>query len=454
MAFLSINPATAVQRAMHPAWNSAQIETTLAQAHTAAPVWRQTSIAERAEYLQAVAKVLRNKRESIASTITAEMGKLRREALAEVEKSVWVCEHYATHAQSLLSDELVESDARRSVITCEALGTVLGIMPWNFPLWQVMRFAAPALMAGNTVLLKHASNVPECALLVQEVFDEANVPRGVFRLLMLRSEQTEQVIADPRVHAVSLTGSESAGRRVAAVAGQHLKKCVLELGGSDPFVVLDDADLDLTVPQAVLSRFQNAGQSCIAAKRMIVAEAIADEFVARFVAQAATLRTGDPADEATRLAPLARDDLRVELQRQVNASQHGGARIVLGGTPQQGPGFFYPATVLDYVCRGTPAWDEELFGPVAAVIRVPDEAQALRVANDSRFGLGGSVWTRDAARGERFARQLVCGAAFVNGVVKSDPRLPIGGVKSSGFGRELGRYGLLEFVNVKTLWLK
>lgn len=452
--FVSIDPTTGVQRGTHPAWSDAQIETALAQATAAAPAWRATPVAQRAVVLHSMARILRSKCEAIADVITAEMGKLRREALAEVEKSAWGCEFYADMAQQFTADEPVATDATRSLISFEPLGTVLAIMPWNFPLWQVLRFAAPALAVGNTALLKHSSNVPECALLIESLFEQAGAPAGVFRTLMIRAKQTERVIADPRIHAITLTGSEAAGRRVAAIAGANLKKCVLELGGSDPFIVLEDADLDYTVSHAVTARFQNAGQSCIAAKRFIVVDGIADAFVQRFAERVAHLQPGDPRADATSLAPLARDDLRGELQRQVSASTAQGATMVVGGAPVTRPGFFFQATVLDHVRPGTPAWSEELFGPVAAVIRVPDATAAVAVANASRFGLGGSVWTQDVARGERVARQLACGAAFVNGMVKSDPRLPFGGVKDSGYGRELSRYGLLEFTNIKTIWIK
>jgi succinate-semialdehyde dehydrogenase/glutarate-semialdehyde dehydrogenase len=339
-------------------------------------------------------------------------------------------------------------------VAYQPLGTVLAVMPWNFPLWQVFRFLAPTLAAGNTGLLKHASNVPQCALAVEELVRAAGFPAGVFRTLMIESARVADVIADPRVHAVTLTGSEPAGREVAACAGRNLKKSVLELGGSDAFVVLEDADLELTVAGAVTSRFLNAGQSCIAAKRFIIVESVAEGFVQRLAAAMIALQAGDPADERTTLAPLARPDLRDELHRQVQASVAAGARLVTGGEAQSGPGAFYPATLLDHVVPGMPAFDEELFGPVAAVIRVAGETQALALANNSRYGLGGSVWTRDSARGERFARKLQSGAAFVNGIVKSDPRLPFGGIKASGYGRELSLLGIREFVNAKTIWIR
>ena len=454
MAYQSINPATGALVDTFASWDAAQCEAALAQAAAAAPGWAATPLAERCRLLRKLAELLREQQESLAQLLTLEMGKLIGESRAEVEKCAQGCEFYAAQAPAFLADELIETDAGNSRVVYQPLGTVLAVMPWNFPLWQVFRFIAPTLAAGNTGLLKHASNVPQCALAIERLVDEAGFPAGVFRNLMIDAREVAGVIADPRVHAVTLTGSEPAGRAVAAAAGQHLKKSVLELGGADAFAVLEDADLDLTVQQAVASRFLNCGQSCIAAKRFIVVAEIADEFVARFAAAVAALHGGDPADENTTLAPMARADLRDELHAQVQASLDAGALRVIGGELPQGPGAFYPATILDQVKPGMVAYEQELFGPVAAVIRVADAALALAVANDSRFGLGGSVWTQDTARGERFARQLQCGSAFVNGMVKSDPRLPFGGIKASGYGRELSQHGLREFVNAKTLWVK
>jgi len=454
MAYQTINPATGERLADYPSWTAGQLDAALNHASEAAPAWAATPLAERCELLRRLATLLRDQQESLARLITLEMGKLIGESRAEVEKCALGCEYYAEQAPAFLADELIETDAGKSLVAYQPLGTVLAVMPWNFPLWQVFRFIAPTLAAGNTGLLKHASNVPQCALAIERLVREAGAPEGVFSTLMIDARDVAGVIADPRVHAVTLTGSEPAGRSVAAVAGQHLKKTVLELGGSDAFVVLEDADLDIAVAQAVTSRFLNCGQSCIAAKRFIVVEAIADDFVARFADAVGDLRAGDPADGDTTLAPMARADLRDELHRQVEASVQAGARVVTGGAPVVGPGAFYPATILDQVTRDMAAYEQELFGPVAAVIRVTDEAEALAVANGSRFGLGGSVWTRDSARGERFARQMQCGSAFVNGMVKSDPRLPFGGIKASGYGRELSHHGLREFVNAKTLWVR
>lgn len=454
MSFQSINPATGEVQASYPAWDAATLEQALTVAAAAAPAWAATPLAERCELMRRAAALLRERREALARTITLEMGKLRREALAEVDKSALGCEYYAEHGPAFLADEEITSDAGKSFIAWQPLGTVLAVMPWNFPLWQVFRFAAPALVAGNTGLLKHASNVPQCALAIEAVFRDAGFPAGVFRTLMIASAQVEGVIRDPRVHAVTLTGSEPAGRQVAATAGACLKKSVLELGGSDAFIVLEDADLDWTVQQAVTSRFLNGGQSCIAAKRFIVVDAVADEFLPRFRAAVEKLRAGDPMDEATTLAPLARPDLRDELHRQVSDSLAAGAVALTGCRPVAGSDTYYTPSILDQVRPGMRAYAEELFGPVAIVIRARDEAEAVRIANDSRFGLGGSVWTADSARGERIARQLECGCAFVNGLVKSDPRLPFGGIKASGYGRELSLLGLREFVNAKTIWVR
>lgn len=454
MAFTTINPVNGEKLWACDAWDAAQIEHTLAEAALTAAAWAATPLTERCRLLRRAAEVLRHNIEELAGLITLEMGKLSGEARAEVEKCALACDYYAEHAPAFVADEVIPSDAGKSLVAYQPLGTVLAVMPWNFPLWQVFRFAAPALAAGNTALLKHASNVPQCALAIERVFTAAGFPRGAFSTLIIRAAEVEQVIADARVHAVTLTGSEAAGRKVAAAAGTHLKKSVLELGGSDPFIVLADADLELTVRAAVVSRFQNAGQSCIAAKRFIVADDIADAFLARFQREVEALKPGDPGDDDTTLAPMAREDLRDELHQQVGDSLARGAVAVTGCTPLSGPGYFYAASILDRVAPGMPAYEQELFGPVAAVIRVSSEAEALAVTNASRFGLGGSVWTRDAARGERLARQVQSGACFVNGLVKSDPRLPFGGVKASGYGRELSHHGLREFVNAKTIWIR
>ena len=453
MDFESVNPATGGRLGLFPSWDDARLERALRDAHEAFTLWRRLPVTTRCERLAAVAGVLRAERDSLARLASMEMGKPIREARAEVEKCAWVCEYYAEHAEAMLAGEPVATDARRSYVHYQPLGPILAIMPWNFPYWQVFRQIAPSLAAGNTLLLKHAQNVPQVAARIAGAMREAGFPEGVFTHLPIDLKQTARVIADPRVRGVTLTGSERAGREVAALAGRHLKKTVLELGGSDAFIVLDDADLDLVLEQAVNARFQNSGQSCIAAKRMLLTPGIAEDFITGFAAAVAALKVGDPLDETTRIGPMARADLRDTLGRQVSASIAAGAECLLGGQAQAGPGFYYAPTVLDRVSPGMPAWEEELFGPVAALIRVRDADEAVAVANGSRFGLGGSVWTRDLQRGEAIAHALACGTAFVNGMVKSDPRLPFGGVKASGYGRELGVPGLREFMNIKSVWI-
>jgi len=454
MSFTVINPATGETLKEIPVWGEKEIGACLAQTASASPLWRATSMQERAELMRAAARVLRDNVEKYASIITQEMGKLTRDAQAEIEKCATVCEYYAENAAQFLQDKNIDSDASHSYVAYMPLGTVLAVMPWNFPFWQVFRFAAPALMAGNTGLLKHASNVPDSAMAIEDVFNQAGFPKGVFSTMMIRASQVAKIIEDSRVHAVTLTGSEPAGKSVASIAGNALKKSVLELGGSDAFIVLEDADLDETVKGAIISRFLNTGQSCIAAKRFIVVDAIAEDFVARFKAGVEALNVGDPTDPNTTMGPMARRDLRDELHLQVTDSIAAGAEAVTGCEPIKGPGAFYKPSILDRVEPGVRAYGEELFGPVAIVIRARDEADALHIANGSVFGLGGSVWTRDSKRGERIARQIESGCTFVNGFVKSDPRLPFGGTKRSGYGRELSSHGIHEFVNAKTIWIK
>jgi len=454
MALESINPATGVVLEHFVEWSHTQVAQVVEQTQQAWLGWRATSFAERAPLMKAAAQVLRDNVDLYARTMALEMGKPIGEGRAEVNKCAVCCDFYADHAERFLADEVIASDAAKSYVAHRPLGVILAVMPWNFPFWQVFRFAAPALMAGNAGLLKHSSNVPRCALQIEEVFVKAGFPSDVFRTLMIGSGKVDQVIEHPAVKAVTLTGSDIAGRKVAAKAGQMLKKTVLELGGSDPFVVLADADLDEAAQVAAKARCINSGQSCIAAKRFIVEAAVYDAFLEKFKAAMAALVLGDPLDERSQVGAQARDDLMGELHAQVEVSVAKGAKVVLGGRPVEGPGSFYPPTILVDVVPGMPAYDEELFGPVAAVIRARDADDALRIANDTPFGLGASVWTRDAAKGEAFAARVDVGASFVNGMVKSDPRLPFGGVKISGFGRELSHHGIKEFVNIQTMWIR
>ncbi|GMQ90908.1 MAG: NAD-dependent succinate-semialdehyde dehydrogenase [Gammaproteobacteria bacterium] len=454
MSLESINPATNKTLATFDYWDNSAVERALKNVAAASTQWRGTSFPERAALMKNAAKELRKRQDHYAGLIVLEVGKIIKEARSEIEKCASVCDYYAGHAESFLADEIIESDAGRSLVAYLPLGTVLAVMPWNFPFWQVLRFAAPGLMAGNTGVLKHASNVPQCATAIEEVFSNAGFPDYVFCNLPIAAKQTAAVIEDPRIHAITLTGSEPAGRQVASTAGHSLKKSVLELGGSDAFIVLADADLDEAATIGVASRYLNCGQSCIASKRFIVVEDIADDFLKRFKEKAEARIMGDPADENTTLGPMARQDLRDELHQQVTDSIAQGAKAILGCTLPDTPGSYYPASILDRVQPGIRAYEEELFGPVAIFIRAKDEADALRIANDSRFGLGGSIWTGDLKKGEALARQMQSGATFINGIVKSDPRLPFGGIKASGYGRELSLHGIREFVNAKTIWIK
>jgi len=451
MAIASVNPATGATVRRFKATTASQIDRALTTAQRAFLTWRERSFAERGALMQRAAAILRERRRHYAALMSLEMGKPITQAVAEVEKSAVACEYFAEHASRFLADECGQTEARLSVVHCEPLGAVLAVMPWNFPFWQVFRFAAPGLMAGNVGVLKHASNVPQCALAIEEVFQLAGFPKGVFRTLLIESRAVESIIRDDRIAAVTLTGSEAAGIQVATAAGGALKKVVLELGGADPFLVLRDADLPRACVVAAQARVINSGQSCIAAKRFIVERSIAQGFLAGFVEHMRALRVGDPMDETTQVGPLARGDLRDELVRQVRTSQRRGARLRVGGRALSGPGFFYEPTILDRVRPGMPAYDEEIFGPVASVMVARDEAEAIRIANDSRFGLGASVWGADVDRCHAIARRLETGTVYINDFVKSDPRLPFGGVKKSGHGRELGVYGIKEFVNIKTV---
>ena len=449
----AINPATEEVIASFDAFTADEIEMAVAEAHDAFLTWRERPIAERAVPMRALAALLRQRADRYARLATLEMGKPINEAKAEVEKCAWACEQFAESAGRYLADEEIRANARRSIVAFQPLGVVLAVMPWNFPFWQVIRFAAPALMAGNAGVLKHASNVPQCALAIEEAFREAGFPQGLLRTVLVSGGGIEPLIADQRISAVTLTGSSDTGSRIAELAGRALKKTVLELGGSDPFIVLADADLEATAVSAVRARNQNNGQSCIAAKRFIVVDSVAGEFERRFAKGVEDLVLGDPIDPKTQVGPLARRDLLDTLERQVDESVRAGARVLTGGERLNGKGYFFRPTVLTNVVREMPAFKEETFGPVAAVVRVRDADEAVRVANDSAYGLGASIWTRDAAAGERLARRVEAGSVFVNGIVASDPRLPFGGIKRSGYGRELSAFGAREFTNVQTIWI-
>jgi succinate-semialdehyde dehydrogenase/glutarate-semialdehyde dehydrogenase len=448
-----INPATEEVLHRYDAFTPAQVDGALTQARLTFNAWRETSFDQRSELMRRAATYLRKNVNRYTGLITAEMGKPITEAEAEINKCAWNCDFYADHAAAFLADEPVETNARESFVAFEPLGPVLAIMPWNFPFWQVIRFAAPALMAGNVAVLKHSSNVPQSALAVEEVFETSGFPEGTFQTLLISSSEIEGVIADDRIAAVTLTGSSAAGRKVAADAGRALKKAVLELGGSDPFIVLADADLDGAVEYAVKARFQNAGQSCIAAKRFIVVDDIAGEFERRFVAAVAELPVGDPTRPETRVGPLARGDLLTALDCQVRESVAMGARVAVGGHRLDRTGYFYAPTVLTGVQSDMPVFGEETFGPVAAVIRVRDAEEAVALANASEYGLGGNLWTRDTEQGKHLARRIESGNVFINGMTASDPRLPFGRVKHSGYGRELSHYGIREFTNIQTIWI-
>ena len=454
MTFDIINPATAEKVESYAEMSPEEVGSILTKCHSAQQAWADTPFSERARLMKSVAAVLRKNKEAYAEVMMREMGKIWPQGLAEVEKCALGCDYYAGNGERFLASEEVETEAHHSFVTYKPLGVVLAVMPWNFPLWQVFRFAAPSLMAGNGALLKHAPNVFGCALLIEDIFREAGLPENLFRSLLIDVPQTTKVIHDPRVAAVTITSSVAAGRAVASEAGKVLKKCVLELGGSDPFIVLEDANIDKAVEVGIVGRYQNSGQSCIAAKRFIVVDAVYEEFEQKFVEAVKNLKMGDPADEGVYIGPQARMDLRDGLHDQVQRTLQGGAKLLAGGEIPDGPGAYYPATVLAGVEEGMAAWSEELFGPVATLIRVKDEAEAIKVANCTDFGLGGAVWTEDLARGERIAEDgIQSGAAFVNDMSKSDPRMPFGGIRNSGYGRELSIHGIREFVNVHAVWV-
>jgi succinate-semialdehyde dehydrogenase/glutarate-semialdehyde dehydrogenase len=463
MAIASINPATGETLKTYSPLTAEQIEIALTQAQSAFVAYPQVSFAQRRQWMHRAAAILLEQKADLARLMTLEMGKTLSSAIAEVEKCAWVCRYYADEAEGFLQDESAQSDASSSYVRFSPLGILLAVMPWNFPFWQVFRAAAPALMTGNPVLLKHASNVPQSALAIAEVFKVAGFPAGMFQTLLIGSAPVESIIADPRVKAVTLTGSGPAGAAVAAAAARHIKKAVLELGGSDPFVVLPSADLAQAIATATTARLMNNGQSCIAAKRFIVVGEIAEAFEQGLAAKFAQQKVGDPLLSETDIGPLATPDILAELHQQVQACLDQGATALVGGDPnalkQQLPpslqaGYFYPPTVLSAIPPGTPADQEEFFGPVALVFRVPDIEGAIALANSTSFGLGASAWTTDVAEQQQLINRLEAGAVFINGMVKSDPRLPFGGIKQSGYGRELARYGLMEFVNAKTVWVK
>jgi succinate-semialdehyde dehydrogenase/glutarate-semialdehyde dehydrogenase len=454
MGIATVNPATGETIKSFEPLDRKAIEAKLALSQQEFEKYRQTSMSQRAEWLRAAADILEREQVGYGKLMTLEMGKPLKSAIAEVKKCAWVCRYYAERAADFLGNVFISTDASQSFVRYQPLGVILAVMPWNFPFWQVFRFAAPALMAGNVGLLKHASNVPQCALAIEDILKEAGFPPGAFQTLLIGSDKVKAIVEDPRVKAATLTGSEPAGASLAAAAGAQIKKTVLELGGSDPFIVLDSADLEAAVNTAVTARMLNNGQSCIAAKRFILADAIAEEFEQRLTAKFQGLKVGDPMDENTDVGPLATPGILQDLDRQVRACVDKGAKVLAGGRPLDRPGNFYPPTLLADFPPGTPADEEEFFGPVALLFRVPDLDAAIQLANATPFGLGASAWTTDETEQQRLIDELEAGAVFINGLVKSDPRLPFGGIKRSGYGRELGIQGIHEFVNIKTVWVK
>jgi succinate-semialdehyde dehydrogenase / glutarate-semialdehyde dehydrogenase len=454
MAIATINPATGQVIKTFEPLSDAQLEVKLQRAADTFATYKKVPFAERARMLLKAAAILESEKETFGRMMTTEMGKTLRSAVDEAVKCAWVCRYYAENAERFLADEIVETTASRSYIRYQPLGAVLAVMPWNFPFWQVLRFAAPALMAGNVGLLKHASIVPQSALMIEDLFRRAGFPEGTFQTLLIASQKVDRVLGDPRVMAATLTGSEGAGIEVGIGAAKRIKKVVLELGGSDPFIVMPSANLETAVSTAVKARIFNNGQSCIAAKRFIVAESIAEEFEWKFAQKMAALVVGDPFDEKTELGPLSTADGVADLDRDVQITVKAGAKVLTGGKPLNRPGNFYAPTVLTNIPNGSPAHKEELFGPVASVFRAKDLYDAIRIANDSRFGLGASAWTNDKNERERFINELESGMVFINRMVASDPRIPFGGVKWSGHGRELGAHGIREFTNIKTVWIE
>jgi len=453
MAIASINPATGEKLKEFAPFDNSEIETRLSRAEKAFRKYRRTTFTERSVFLEAVAELLFQEKEKFAQIITLEMGKLFRDSLAEIERCARGCRFYAENGERFLEDEAAQTDAAESYVQYQPLGPVLAIMPWNFPFWQVFRFAGSTLIAGNVGLLKHASNVPQCALAIEEIFCRAGFDDGVFQTLLIEPEQVEKIIVDPRIKAVTLTGSEKAGSAVASAAAREVKKSVLELGGSDAFIVMPSADFERALSTAVKARTINTGQSCIAAKRFMIADQIYDEFLDQFVARMRALKIGAPMDETTEIGPLATEQILQGVHDQVQRSIAAGAKLLTGGNRIHGPGFFYEPTVLVDVPKESPAYREEVFGPVASIFRVRDAADAVGLANDTTFGLAASAWTNDPEEQKLFVSDLDTGMVFINAMVASDPRLPFGGVKRSGFGRELGAAGIREFTNTKTIWI-
>lgn len=454
MPIQTLNPATGEIEKIFVEYTTEEVDSIIEKVNEDFIAWRNVDYLKRAVPMKKAAFILRDNKKEFGKILTMEMGKTLAQAIAEVEKCSLVCDYYAENTHKILQEELIQTDASESFVRFDPIGIVLAVMPWNFPFWQVFRFAAPALMAGNAGILKHASNVPMSALAIEQIFIDAGFPNNIFRTILIGPKLVEQVIKNPKIKAVTLTGSEPAGKKVAELAGSRLKKSVLELGGSDPFIVLEDADIDTAVSTAVTARLINNGQSCIAAKRFIVVEKVYDQFKNKFVDRMKNIKVGDPMDDSTELGPIARADLREELLNQVRLSAEKGAVVLCGGNILPGKGFYFEPTVIANVKPGMPAYEDELFGPVASLILAEDESDAIRIANESPFGLGASLWTKDISKAKKLSAEIESGSVFINGMVKSDPRLPFGGIKLSGYGRELSHYGIKEFVNIKSVWIR
>ncbi len=455
MLLKSINPSSGEVVREYPEYQWEEIDNIIRNVHTAYKSWKITNLNYRIDKIKQLAKLLEIKKEGLSFTISVEMGKPITESRSEIDKCIWLCNYYCDNIDQFLKKQYIKTEASESYISFQPLGVILAIMPWNFPFWQVFRFAVPTILAGNTAVLKHASNVPSCAIAIEDLFNEADFPDDVFRTVLATNTKVERMIANKKISAVTLTGSTKAGQTVAQTAGKYLKKCVLELGGSDPYVVLDDANLNETVDICIKGRLLNTGQSCIGAKRFIITAGIYNDFESLFVEKMKAVTIGDPFDENNQLGPLARGYIREDLLSQVNKSISNGAQLLCGGNLPETPGFYFPATVLANVQPGQPAYNQELFGPAASLIKANDEHDAIRIANDTSFGLGAAVFTSDIEKGKHIAEyELEAGCCFVNDFVRSDPRLPFGGIKESGYGRELSLYGLQEFINIKTIYIK